>query len=111
MIEDTRIVYGANCAWWDGIEKIGRIETVIQGRPATLPCCPHCRGMLFEFATAGDWWRQVDKYTKESGDTGYRAFVEWWRGKHFKNFDEARAAYNAGADKRPGRVKIKGLRP
>jgi hypothetical protein len=110
MIEDTRIVYGANCAWWDGIEKIGRIETVIAGRPATLPCCPHCRGMLFEIPSPKEWWASVEKYAKENDDPGYRAFVEWFRGKHFKDFEEARAAYNASADKWPGRIKIKGLR-
>jgi hypothetical protein len=109
--KDDRIVYGANCAWWGGIENIGRIDTFIQGRAASLPCCPVCRGMLFEIPDAKTWWASVDKYARENSDPGYRGFVEWLRLKHFKNFDEAREVYNAGADKRPGRVKIKGLRP
>lgn len=110
MIEDTRIVYGANCAWWDGIEKIGRIDTVIMGKPAKLPCCPVCKGMLFEMPSPTEWWASVEKYERD-GNPGYRSFTEWLRGKHFKTFEDARAAYNASADKRPGRIKIKGLRP
>lgn len=111
MIEDTRIVYGANCAWWDGIEKIGRRESVINGMPASLPCCPFCQGMLFEMPSPKEWWASVEKYRRDTGDEGYRAFVEWLRGKHFESFDAARAVYNDGADKRPGRIKIRGLRP
>jgi hypothetical protein len=67
--------------------------------------------MLFEVDSPAVWWRSVDDYAKKSDDPGYRGFIEWLRGKHFKKFDEARAAYNAGADKRPGRIKVKGLRP
>jgi len=26
MSEDGRIVYGARCAWWDGIEKVGKTK-------------------------------------------------------------------------------------
>lgn len=106
--EDARVVYGANCAWWDGIEKIGRIETTILGKPASLPCCPHCRGMLFEMPSPKDWWASVEKYQAD-GHPGYRGFVEWLKGKHFRTYDEAQSAYDAKP--RPGVDRIKGVRP
>jgi hypothetical protein len=97
VTEDLRIVYGARCTWWDGIEKVGH-----RGEPGPLgrlPCCPHCKGVLFEMPTPKEWWASVEKY-QNAGHPGYRAFIEWLKGKCFPNFDAAKAAYEA----RPGRL-------
>jgi hypothetical protein len=89
---DSRIVYGANCSWWDSIDKIGRIVTP---RGATLPCCPCCRGMLFEMPSQKEWWEAVALYERR-GHPDYRAFIEWLRGQCFiGGIPEALRAYEA----------------
>lgn len=90
MVQDDRIVYGVRCFWWEGIENVSS--------RGGLPCCPHCKGMLFEMASPKEWWDGVEKF-ETSGHPGYRAFVEWSKGKHFANIAAAVAAYNA----KPGR--------
>lgn len=87
---DDRIVYGVNCQWWDGIEKVGS--------RGGLPCCPICRSMLFEMSIA-EWWAGVEAH-QARGATGYRAFVEWRKGKHFATAEEAVAVYQ----QKPGRT-------
>jgi hypothetical protein len=90
---DTRIVYGAHCAWWDSIEKVGT-RPFRTGAPGTMPCCPHCKNMLFEMPDQKTWWDGVDKH-EQNGNPGYRAFIEWLRGKCFKGgFAEAKAVYD-----------------
>ena len=74
---DKRIVYGAQCTWWDSIDKISKHHS-------GLPCCPHCSGMLFEMANQKEWFVGVDKY-EALGNPGYRAMVEWSRGRCFKH--------------------------
>jgi len=90
QVEDTRIVYGAGCSWWDSISAAGSTAS-------GLPCCPHCGSPLFEVASEGEWWAGVDRHeaTALDGD-GYRAFVEWLRGRHFTTLAVARARYEAG---------------
>ena len=95
---DQRIVYGANCAWWDGIEKIGRIRTA-SGR--SLPCCPFCKGMLFEMPSPKEWWDSVEAH-QAKGNAGYRAFIEWLKGKHFASYGDAITAYMS----KPGRTVL-----
>lgn len=82
---DSRIVYGATCAWWDSIDKVSKT-------PGGLPCCPHCGGVLFEMPTEEAWWRSVDTHER-NGHPGYRWFITWLRGKCFGGFPEAMAAY------------------
>lgn len=83
-MKDTRIPYGARCTWWDSIDKVG-----ISGG---LPCCPHCRNVLFEFPDELTWFRSVDKY-EEAGHPGYRAMVEWGRGQCFPSVSAMHDAY------------------
>ena len=40
-MKDQRVVYGANCTWWDTIDKISKTAS-------GLPCCPRCGSVLFE---------------------------------------------------------------
>lgn len=86
MSEDTRIVYGALCTWWNGIEKVGSRNG--------LPCCPKCKRMLFEMPSPKEWWHAVEKH-KADGHPGYRDFVEWLKDKCYPNFAAAKAAYEA----------------
>lgn len=72
---DQRIVYGAFCSWWDSISAASRT-------PSGIPCCPHCGGVLFEVPTEESWWADVDRY-EAAGHSGYRAFIEWERGRCF----------------------------
>lgn len=83
---DSRIPYGFVCTWWDSIDKVGR--------NGILPCCPHCQGMLFEMESEKAWFDGVDAY-EASGNPGYRAMIEWGRGKCFPNYDALKSAYAA----------------
>ena len=88
VIEDhnKRIVYGTNCVWWDSIDKVATIDD----EPGGLPCCPHCKGVLLEIEP-GEWWRGVDQ--QEEKTPGYRALIEWQRGKCFPGMEEAKEAH------------------
>jgi hypothetical protein len=94
---DPRIVYGARCTWWDGIEKIGKSPS--STGEFALPCCPHCGSMLFEIPDPETWWSGARKSQAE-GHAGYIAFIEWLKGKCFPDIKRAQAAYQA----KPGRT-------
>lgn len=79
----TRIVYGANCVWWETIDKVATL-------PGGLPCCPHCRSVLFEIGEH-EWAANVREQDKKQ--PGYRDLVMWMRGKCFRTFEQAEAAY------------------
>jgi hypothetical protein len=94
---DSRIVCGARCTWWGSIYEVGHRGT---DGGHKLPCCPHCGNMLFEYPNETEWFRAVDQYESQ-GHPGYRAMVEWSRGRCFKNFGAqvlafARKEENAG---------------
>ena len=79
---DARIVYGANCVWWNSIYKAG----IKQG--SGLPCCPYCGGMLFETNSIDEYMKCVDEYER-AGHPGYRDLLLWMRGKCFRNMADA----------------------
>lgn len=86
---DTRIPYGAQCTWWDSIDKVGL-------RPSgsgNIPCCPECGKMLFEVGSEEEWFEGVDRYTAD-GHPLYRDMVEWGRGKCFPNHEALKEAYS-----------------
>jgi hypothetical protein len=85
-MKDTRVAYGAQCTWWDDIDKVG----VMNGG---LPCCPKCKGVLMEVESPEIWWKGVDAY-EAKGFKGYREFVEWGRGKCYKHFKTAYPIYH-----------------
>lgn len=87
---DTRIVYGAGCTWWDSIDNVGSTNTT----GISLPCCPHCSSVLFEVRDEATWFKGVDRH-EAAGNPGYRAMIEWGRGRCFRNFQELRAGYQA----------------
>ena len=89
---DTRIVYGALCTWWDGIDNVGLLPAGPSGH--RLPCCPHCASPLFELPNEDQWWSQVEAHEK-AGHPGYRAFIEWLRGRCFGTLASAMATYKA----------------
>lgn len=84
---DPRIVFGANCVWWDSIDKAGLMLPSVP-----IPCCPHCKGVLMEIPSIEEWNESVANY-EAKGHPGYRAFVDWMRGKCFKSTREAQVAY------------------
>ena len=88
--KDPRIVYGVRCSWWDSISKAGTRE--VGGH--RLPVCPHCGSPLFESPDDKAWWRQVDAH-EAKGHPGYRAMLEWIRGKCFPSFEVASRRYEA----------------
>ena len=83
---DTRVVYGARCAWWGSIAEVAS--------NGGLPSCPHCGSVLYEMENFDKWWSGVDRF-EAAGHPGYRQFVEWTKGKHFLSFKAAAAAYKA----------------
>ena len=90
-MQDTRIVYGARCTWWDSIDKIGHVGNHV----SNLPACPHCRSVLFEMPSLAIWQKGVDAYADTRSDPDYRDFVAWLRGKCFPNYAAAREAWEA----------------
>lgn len=81
--QDTRVVCGASCTWWDDISQVGRRDK--------LPCCPHCGGMLFEFPTMDDFL--VGAIAHDKTNPGYLDMLRWARGNCFKGADAAAEAY------------------
>lgn len=88
---DTRIVYGARCAWWGSIDKTALTPPGPSGH--RIPCCPHCSSPLFEMDDEAAWFAGVDRH-EANGHPGYRTFVEWLRGKCFPSPRAAMAAYS-----------------
>lgn len=93
IVYDTRIVYGVGCTWWDDIYKIGKTPP-FGPRGASLPCCPHCKGLLMEVPDIAAWLRPVPDF-EANGHPGYGEMLKWSRGKCFKTIVELRAAYKA----------------
>lgn len=88
-MSNLKITSGARCTWWDTIDKTGRVATP-SGH--SLPCCPHCSGVLLEVPNEEAWFEGVDRY-EAAGNPGYRALTEWARGKCFPTYGDLRAAY------------------
>lgn len=89
---DARLCYGATCTWFGSIHETGSLP----GPIASMPCCPSCRGVLFEMPHEGEWWKGVDAYEAD-GHPGYRAMLEWQRAqkKCFRGIEPLTAAYRS----------------
>jgi len=85
--DDPRIAYGMACSWWDSISRVGVIG------PRGLPCCPYCRGLLFEHPDEATHWALVTAYAEKMQEPHYVEFIKWLRGKCFLSHDEAKAAF------------------
>ena len=86
-VSDPRIVYGAGCCWWDSIDKVGHV--------GSLPVCPHCSSVLYETPSLEVWNDGVLRHAAKTADPAYVRFVAWLRGKCFRKYTEARAAFEA----------------
>lgn len=93
---DPRVVYGARCTWWDSIHKVAKTDT-----DPPIPCCPHCGSVLFETENEASWFKSIDHY-EASGHPGYRAMMEWSRGRCFKGLGDLAKAYRGQG----GEVKL-----
>lgn len=90
---DLRIVYGAQCTWWDSIDQVGHVpNSGSKFNPNGLPCCPHCGRMLFEVDSIEQWQSGIDRY-EGAGHPGYAAMMAWARGKCFPNMAALESAY------------------
>ncbi len=89
--KDTRYVYGVGCLWHESIHKVAKHPT------AGLPCCPHCKGMLLELPNEEAFWTPIKKYAEDYNNPEYIELWKWLKGKCFKTYEEACAAY--GRDK------------
>lgn len=85
------VVYGANCAWWDTIDKVATLDTPTGHG---LPCCPYCRSVLMQ-TEQPRWWIDVERYAAERPDPLYPDFIRWLRGKCFPSIRDARAVFEA----------------
>lgn len=79
------IVYGASCVWWDSINKAAKLEN-------GLPCCPHCKGVLFQI-NEEEWEELINKCDKKY--KSYRQFIEWLKGKCLPTYLVARRMFKA----------------
>lgn len=79
------IAYGANCVWWDSIDKSGILNS-------GLPCCPICRNVLFQMNEA-EWQERVVNFDKTH--KGYAEFIAWLKGKCFLSHTRAQARWLA----------------
>lgn len=93
LAADSRIVYGVGCTWWDDIYKIAKTPPLGPGR-ASLPCCPHCRGLLLEVPNMDAWMKNAPAYEAD-GHPGYVEMLKWSRGRCFKTAAELKEAYKA----------------
>jgi len=84
---DQRIVYGTTCTWWDGIGKAGKHPK------SGLPCCPYCRGMLYEAPSMEEFMVGVEEHEQE--DPGYTQMLRWMQGKCFPSFYLAKRVWEA----------------
>lgn len=73
MSEDTRVVYGAVCTWWDSIDKVSTT-------PSGLPCCPYCGGVLFEMPNE-EYLQDENAVISTQYNINYQAAMDWVRGK------------------------------
>lgn len=68
---DNRYVYGATCTFMGTIDKVGKTDST-----PSIPCCPHCKGVLFE-ESIEEWWNSAKKFETEMPCPGYVDFLKW----------------------------------
>lgn len=71
---DTRYVYGATCTWHGPIQEIKT--------RSGLPACPHCGGLLMEYASRAEWDVPGKKFAEERGLKYYMGWLESLRVGH-----------------------------
>lgn len=76
--------------WWDAKSRVGVL-------PSGLPCCPHCRGVLFEMPEV-QWWEGVVKHAQKQ--PGYETMVEWGRGRCFRKSTDLESAWKVAVARR-----------
>lgn len=89
-MEDTRVVYGATCTFWGPIGSVGINDN-------GLPCCPHCKGMLFESPIEGTFLEGAPNHEID-GHPGYLSMLKWAKGKCFRNINEVEEAFRRSVE-------------
>lgn len=80
------VAYGARCSWWGDRDEAGTKE--IEG--SKLPCCPFCKGMLFQMPV--ERWKKAVANRAEY-ERGYHDLIGFMKGKCFPTIEAARDAY------------------
>jgi len=81
-MREQMIAHGVFCTWHDDKANVG-----VNG---VLPCCPHCRGLLYEMPEA-QWLSQMAKHN--ASNPGYAQLMVWSKGKCFPTFTALKDAY------------------
>jgi uncharacterized protein YbaR (Trm112 family) len=79
------------CAWWGPIQDVGVLTDY---GDLHLPCCPKCRGTLYEVESEAQWLSLSQEY-EDRGHPGWLAFIQWLKGKCYPTYDHAWAVYQA----------------
>ena len=108
-VDSMPLPYGAQCTWWDSMGNVGKLNfppskltrgdgstTEIPG--SSLPCCPHCKGVLMQVENEAAWWRNVAAHAERSQDPEYPKFIRWLRGRCFASLAAARSQYERERD-------------
>lgn len=96
--DDPRIAFGAVCTWWGPIQTVGHTSatTIRVGDNelpiGSLPCCPHCGGMLMEVPSIKEWDDGAAKYEAD-GHPFYAGMIAWAKGRCFATMDAMAAQY------------------
>jgi len=91
--KDTRIVYGAKCLWWDSIDKVGKLPFNDPDAPG-IPCCPVCKGPLFEASDEEQWFKDAAEFGKQNNDIHYVNYLKFMRGKCRKDVMASRVEFD-----------------
>lgn len=72
--DKDRVVYGVVCTWWG-------LPSEASKQPNTdLPCCPHCKGLLYSVATEM-WSATQEEHASALKDEHYLEYMQWLRGR------------------------------
>jgi hypothetical protein len=73
---DPRICFGVNCTYWGICQNAGV-------QPGTgLPCCPHCFGLLWEYADEAEFMADAQEY-QDAGHPGFVTMVMWMKDRYY----------------------------
>lgn len=72
--DKDRVVYGVVCTWWG-------LPSEASKQPNTdLPCCPHCKGLLYSVATEM-WSATQEEHASALKDENYLEYMQWLKGR------------------------------
>ena len=74
---DTKYVYGAKCLWHGSIHEVGTLDSSPYVGTKGLPCCPKCKGVLYQKESKEEWDTDVKVFMMiHPTYTHYKEWVE-----------------------------------